>query len=86
MKALGASDGSLIHLKGAKAILEPCHDLEAAGCVEHDSMLMNSRHVTRLIHKENLSTVLEIILLLCAILMRLMHVLMAFLEPFHHKF
>lgn len=86
MKALGSSDGSLIHLKGAKAILEPRHDVEAAVCVEHDGMLMSSRHVIRLIHKENLSTVLEIILLLCKILMRLMHVLMCFLEPFRYKF
>lgn len=86
MKALGSSAGSVIHLKGAKAILEPCHDVEAAGCVEHDGMLMSFRHVTRLIHKENLNTVLEIILHLCAILMRLMHVLMCCLEPFRYKF
>lgn len=86
MKAVGSSAGSLIHLKGTKAILEPRHDVEAAGCVEHDGMLMRFRHVTRLIHKENLSTVLEIILLLCAILMRLMHVLMCFLEPFRYEF
>lgn len=86
VKALGSSAASPTHLKGAKAILEPCHHVEAAGCVEHDGLLMSFRHVTRLIHKENLSTVLEIILLLWAILMRLMHVLMCFLEPFRYKF